>query len=79
MTPHLSFDRTAEELASRSSGSIAVALLWSRRTHRAAVAVEDAATGTRFELEIEAGDDPLDVYEHPFAYAARAGRILVAA
>ena len=44
---------------------------------RAAVAVDDQATGEHFELLIEPGDDPLDLYEHPFAYAA-ARRVLAA-
>jgi hypothetical protein len=79
MITRLSFDHTPKELASRHSGSIEVALLWSRRTQRAAVAVRDEATGERFEVLIEPGDDALDVYEHPYAYAARAGKVPIAA
>ena len=79
MITRLSFDHTPKELASRHSGSIEIALLWSRRTQRAAVAVRDDATGERFELVIGPDDDPLDVYEHPYAYAARAGRVAAAA
>jgi hypothetical protein len=37
---------------------------------RAAVAVEDEAAGNRFELELTPEDDPLDVFNHPYAYAA---------
>jgi len=72
MIDRLSFDPKAKELASRSSGTIEVALLWSRRAGRAAVVVHDDSTDEEFELEIAPGDDPLDVYEHPYAYAARA-------
>ena len=70
MTRRLSFDHTPKLLALRRSGTADVALLWSRRTHKAAVAVDDQATGEHFELLVGPGDDPLDVFEHPFAYAA---------
>jgi hypothetical protein len=74
MHRHLTFDANPKELASRHDGAIDVALLWSRRTHRAAVVVEDGATGQTVELEVCAGDNPLDVYEHALAYAPRRGR-----
>ena len=70
MTNQLSFDHNPKVLESRRSGTTEVALLWSKRTHRAAVAVEDEATGEHFELEISPGDDPLDVFNHPYPYAA---------
>lgn len=79
MIRRLSFDHTPKELVSRHSGTAEVALLWSKRTHRAAVAVQDEARGEYFELLIGADDDPLDVYEHPYAYAARTGRAPVRA
>jgi hypothetical protein len=41
--------------------------------------VHDDATGEEFELELRPGDDPLDVFEHPYAYAARARRSAAAA
>jgi hypothetical protein len=69
----LSFDHTPKELASRRSGTVEVALLWSRRTHRAAVTLEDTATGELVELPLAADDDPLDVYNHPYVYAAARG------
>jgi hypothetical protein len=68
MTRRLSFDHTPKMLALRRSGTAEVALFWSKRTHQAAVAVEDDATGERFELLVKAGDNPLDLFEHPFAY-----------
>ena len=70
MTSRLSFDPTPKLLALRHSGTTDVALFWSKRRHRAAVAVEDEATGERFELSVEPGDNPLDLFEHPFAYAS---------
>ncbi|HEY6960528.1 MAG TPA: hypothetical protein VI408_01425 [Gaiellaceae bacterium] len=69
MTTTLTFDHTPKLLALRRSGTVDVALFWSRRRHRAAVAVEDEATGERFELPVEPGDNPLDLFEHPYAYA----------
>ncbi|MGZ4394302.1 MAG: hypothetical protein ACXVZ2_02935 [Gaiellaceae bacterium] len=73
MNHRLSFDHTPKELASRHSGTTEVALLWSRRKRRAAVAVLDEATGEYFELAIGERDDPLDLFDHPFAYAAARG------
>jgi hypothetical protein len=69
MTGRLSFDDTPKLLVQHRSGTADVVLFWSRRTHRAAVAVEDDATGEHFELLVRAVDNPLDLYEHPFAYA----------
>ena len=71
MTNRLTFDAHPKLLALRRSGTTEIGLFWSKRTHRAAVAVEDSATGDRFELPIAAGDDALDLYNHPYAYAAR--------
>ncbi len=69
MTSKLSFDHTPKLLAVRRSGTTDVALFWSRRTHKAAVAVEDEARGEHFELPVEPGDNPLDLFDHPYAYA----------
>jgi hypothetical protein len=70
MIRRLSFDHTPKELVSRSSGTADVVLFWSKRTGRAAVAVDDRATGDHFELIVGADDDPLDLFEHPYAYEA---------
>jgi hypothetical protein len=59
------------ELASRSAGGLTVSLLWYAATGSATVLVQDGLLGDCFELAIGAGDAPLDVYEHPFAYAGR--------
>lgn len=74
MRPRLSFDAHPKELARRDAGPTHVALLWSRRTGRAAVLLEDDATGELVELDVRAGDDPLDLYEHPYAYVDARGR-----
>jgi hypothetical protein len=58
-------------LASRKNAGIRVRLLWAEDTNTAAVVVHDDSTDDQFELLVEA--NPLDVYEHPYAYAAWRG------
>jgi hypothetical protein len=60
------------ELARRESDGVAVTLLWSRATNVAAVQVVDARGGG-FELVLSPGESPLDVFHHPYAYAALRG------
>jgi hypothetical protein len=64
MTPPL------RELDHRSNDGIVVRLLWSPRDDHVVVTVDDARTGERFEVHVEDGDSPLDVFRHPYAYAA---------
>lgn len=73
MSSRLTFDAHPKELATRSSGLTRISLLWSRRTHRAGVVVEDDWTGETVELEVGERENPLDVYEHALAYAPRRG------
>jgi hypothetical protein len=73
MPARLTFDAHPKELATRSDGMTRISLLWSRRTHRAAVVVEDDETGETVELDVQERDNPLDVYEHALAYAPRRG------
>lgn len=61
------------ELASRLSGTLHVALLWIRETDVFAVSVEDSSTGDRFELVVEDRSNALDIFYHPYAYAALRG------
>jgi hypothetical protein len=35
------------------------------------VAVNDAKTEESFTIEVREGDRPMDVFQHPFAYAGR--------
>lgn len=69
----LTFDANPKELARRDAPGSQVALLWSRRRHRAAVVVEDDSTGELVQLDIQERDNPLELYEHPYAYLARRG------
>jgi hypothetical protein len=65
-------DDLPRELAHRSSDGLDVSLLWRPRDNRVTVCVLDSRTGDSFELT--AGDDrPLDVFYHPYAYAAHRG------
>jgi hypothetical protein len=61
------------ELAFRASDGLEVALLWHPRNDVLSVAVLDAKTGEAFELVLGDGEKPLDVFEHPYAYAAYRG------
>jgi hypothetical protein len=69
--------RERRELGHRSSNGIDVYLLWSPETDTLAVVVDDAR-GDSFELVVEA-HEALDVFEHPFAYAAYRGLTFMAA
>jgi hypothetical protein len=62
-------DSNLTELHHRSADGLEVSLLWSRRTNALTVAVEDSRSGVSFELPAPA-ERALDVFEHPFAYAA---------
>ena len=73
MHGRLTFDANPKELATRHDGSTRVSLLWSRRTRRVAVVVEDEETGETTELEVRERENAMDVYEHALAYAPRRG------
>lgn len=60
------------ELARRTSYGIDVSLEWCTREACLRVSVVNEAAGSAFELVV--GDaDPLDVFNHPYAYAAYRG------
>ena len=48
-------------------------LLWAEDTNAVAVLVLDSGTHDQFELAVEPGVNPLDVFKHPYAHAARRG------
>jgi hypothetical protein len=62
-------DSTLTELHHRSADGLEVSLLWSPWTNALTVTVEDSRSGEIFELPAPA-EKALDVFEHPFAYAA---------
>jgi hypothetical protein len=71
MTPQPTWDETTD-LDFRASDGIEVALLWAKRIGRVYVAVRNHRSGEDFEVDVRAGDSPLDVFRHPYAYAAAA-------
>jgi hypothetical protein len=62
-----------KELAVRAADGVEVALLWHTREGLLSVLVNDSRTQDSFELVLGDGDDPLDVFHHPYAYAALRG------
>jgi hypothetical protein len=60
------------ELDSRISDGIYVRLLWHPDNGRVSITVDDAKTGEAFELPVGEGERALEVFHHPYAYAARA-------
>ena len=65
----MDMDFSFTELDHRSADGIEVSLLWSRNTNRLLVAVADSRSGESFEVQAPA-EKALDVFRHPFAYAA---------
>jgi hypothetical protein len=65
--------RPTRELAHRATDGLEVALLWYPSNDVVSVQVVDARAGEAFELVLGEGDRPLDVFRHPYAYAALRG------
>ena len=61
------------ELDSRITDGIHVRLVWFRRTNEAVVEVDDAKTGDSFTVAVGLRERALDVFHHPYAYAALRG------
>ena len=66
------------ELDHRSGDGFDVTLLWSARTGRVFVAVEDTRTGDSFRIRVDPRD-ALEAFHHPYAYGCRRGRPLTLA
>jgi hypothetical protein len=64
---------TMRELHSRDNHGIQVDLLWCERDRRVEVAVTDTKTGAAFSVPVREGERALDVFHHPYAYAASHG------
>jgi hypothetical protein len=45
-------------------------LLWREHDNHLLVSVADEETGDQFTIEVRDGERPLDVFNHPYAYAA---------
>ena len=61
------------ELHSRVTDGIHVRLLWCQHANRVAVDVNDTKTGDAFTIDVRDGEQALDVFHHPYAYAALRG------
>jgi hypothetical protein len=58
------------ELDHRTNDRVDVRLLWRESDDQALVSVADEKTGERFTIEVREGERALDVFMHPYAYAA---------
>lgn len=67
------FGEGISERSSRSDHGVDVALLWRRCDNTAIVAVVDHHNGEAFLLDVHEKDNALDMFHHPYAYAARRG------
>jgi hypothetical protein len=72
MATSASLDGTQRELAHRAADGIEVVLFWHDLTDELTVSVSDDRSGSYFEL-IADPSNALDVFEHPYAYAAFEG------
>lgn len=61
---------TMREVDSRINDGIHVRMLWSEEDGRVVVAVDDTRTGQTFSVEVPRDIRALEVFNHPFAYAA---------
>jgi len=61
------------ELDSRVTDGIRVRLLWCEHDGTLWVTVVHSKTGDAFHVEVHDGERPLDVFHHPYAYAAHHG------
>jgi len=61
------------ELDHRTADGVEVALLWDASRDFLSVVVSDTRAGEAFELVLDERDDALDVFHHPYAYAAHRG------
>ena len=69
MTPQMLI--AGRELDSRIVDGLHVRLMWSPDDQRCAVTVTDSKTGEGFVVDVHDGERAMDVFHHPFAYAAR--------
>jgi hypothetical protein len=61
------------ELSSRSENGVDVALLWQQWDNTAIVVLVDHRNGEAFLLDVGENDNALDIFHHPYAYAAHRG------
>jgi hypothetical protein len=71
--PERSDPTAVRELQTRVNDGIQVSLLWRQSDSRVWVAVTDSKTDQAFSLPVRDDERPLDVFHHPYAYAASHG------
>ena len=71
--PESSDPTTMRELQTRVNDGLHVSLLWRQSDGRVWVAVTDTKTDQAFSLPVREDERPLDVFHHPYAYAASHG------
>jgi hypothetical protein len=64
---------TVRELHSRVTDGLHVRLFWNPQDDSTTVAVLDTKNGESFQIDVRPGEHALDVFHHPFAYAAQRG------
>jgi len=64
-----SAERPVRELNTRVSDGLSVELLWCEADDLVFVRVEDQRSGEGFTVPVKPGQSPIDVFNHPFAYA----------
>lgn len=69
LTPPTTSSST-RELDSRASDGIRVRLLWHPDDGQVSVTVEETKSGVILDLPVGHGERALDVFHHPYAYAA---------
>jgi hypothetical protein len=58
------------ELDGRQANGMDVRLLWHEADGSVFVAVDDHRTGEAFAVEVQQDERPLEVFNHPYVYAA---------
>jgi hypothetical protein len=61
---------TTRELHSRVTDGIQVRMLWNEHDERVTVTVVDDKMGDAFVVDVLPGERAMDVFHHPYAYAA---------
>jgi hypothetical protein len=71
--PSEAMDDVLRELDHRTDVWTDIWLLWRERDDRVVVAVANESTGERYRIEVRDSERALDVFHHPYAYAAMRG------
>jgi hypothetical protein len=62
-------DKPMRELNTRISDGLQVDMLWCEADDLVYVRVADQRSGEGFTVPVQPGQSPVDVFNHPFAYA----------